>query len=53
VHHVLHHWRIRPGSHLYRWKRRHALHHYARRPCNFGVTAQFWDRVFGTAHPGR
>jgi sterol desaturase/sphingolipid hydroxylase (fatty acid hydroxylase superfamily) len=53
VHHVLHHWRIRPGSHLYRWKRRHALHHYARRPCNFGVTTQFWDRVFGTAHPSR
>ena len=53
LHHLLHHWRIRPGSYLYHWKRRHALHHYARRPCNFGVTTQFWDRVFGTAHPGR
>ncbi len=53
VHHVLHHWRVRPGSYLYRLKRRHALHHYARHSCNFGVTTQFWDRVFGTAHPGR
>jgi sterol desaturase/sphingolipid hydroxylase (fatty acid hydroxylase superfamily) len=53
VHHVLHHWRIRPGSYLYRWKRRHARHHYARQACNFGVTTQFWDRVFGTAHPAR
>jgi sterol desaturase/sphingolipid hydroxylase (fatty acid hydroxylase superfamily) len=50
VHHVLHHWRIHPGSYLYHWKRRHALHHYARHPCNFGVTTQIWDRVFGTVH---
>ena len=53
VHHVLHHWRIQPGSYLYPWKRRHALHHYARHPCNFGVTTHFWDRVFGTAHRAR
>ena len=38
MHHLLHHWRVRAGSYLYHWKRRHALHHYARRPCNFGVT---------------
>ena len=53
VHHVLHHWRIYPGSYLYHWKRRHALHHYARQPCNFGVTTLFWDRVFGTAYGAR
>jgi sterol desaturase/sphingolipid hydroxylase (fatty acid hydroxylase superfamily) len=30
-----------------------ALHHYARHPCNFGVTTQIWDRVFGTVHRAR
>jgi len=53
VHHVLHHRRIHPGSYLYHWRRRHALHHYACYPCNFGVTTHFWDRVFGTTHPAR
>ena len=53
VHHVLHHRYSHPGSYLYPWKRRHALHHYAPHPCNFGVTTQLWDRVFGTAHRGR
>ncbi len=53
IHHMLHHWRIRPGSYLYHRKHCHALHHHARQPCNFGVTSQFWDRVFGTAHRAR
>ena len=53
VHHMLHHWRIRLGSYLYHLKHCHALHHYARHPCNFGVTTLFWDRVFGTAHRTR
>ena len=46
--HAVHHWHMRHGSYLYRAKRRHAQHHYARRHCNFGVTTDFWDRVFGT-----
>jgi len=49
LHHVVHHWRIRHGTYLYRLKRRHARHHYASAPCNYGVTTGFWDRVFGTA----
>jgi sterol desaturase/sphingolipid hydroxylase (fatty acid hydroxylase superfamily) len=53
VHHVVHHWQIGPGSYLYGLKRRHALHHHARQPCNFGLTCGFWDRVFGTAFTGR
>jgi len=53
AHHVIHHWRVEQGSYLYRLKRRHALHHHARQGCNFGVTTAFWDRVFGTAFPGR
>ncbi len=52
IHHIVHHWRILPGTYLYRLKRRHALHHHARQPCNFGVTTGFWDRVFGTAFAG-
>jgi sterol desaturase/sphingolipid hydroxylase (fatty acid hydroxylase superfamily) len=49
VHHIVHHWRVEPDTYLHRLKRRHALHHHARRPCNFGVTIGAWDWVFGTA----
>jgi sterol desaturase/sphingolipid hydroxylase (fatty acid hydroxylase superfamily) len=49
THYIIHHWRIEPGNLLYTLKRRHVLHHYARKPCNYGVTSSFWDRVFGTA----
>ena len=28
VHHILHHWKIEPGSYLYRLKRHHMLHHH-------------------------
>lgn len=48
IHHMIHHWRIEHGTYLYRLKRRHAQHHYSPRPCNFGVTTSFWDRVFGS-----
>ncbi len=51
VHHADHHWRPRPGSYLHRAKRRHARHHYADHPCDFGVTIQLWDRVFHTHEP--
>ena len=50
LHHVVHHWRLRHDSYLYRVKRRHAMHHHGHVPCNFGVTSSFWDRVFGTEH---
>jgi sterol desaturase/sphingolipid hydroxylase (fatty acid hydroxylase superfamily) len=46
VHHAVHHWRTRPGSYLHQAKRRHAVHHHSRYPCNFGVTTAFWDRIF-------
>jgi sterol desaturase/sphingolipid hydroxylase (fatty acid hydroxylase superfamily) len=48
VHHVTHHWRLVPGSRLYGLKHRHARHHFAKTPGNFGVTTMFWDKVFGT-----
>jgi len=53
VHHGVHHWQPAPESYLYRAKRRHLIHHYSRRPCNFGVTIGFWDRVFGTDRKSR
>ena len=48
VHHVTHHWRLEPGTLLYRLKHRHARHHYSKTPGNFGVTSPIWDIVFGT-----
>ena len=48
VHHITHHWRLQPGTLLYRLKHRHARHHFSKRPGNFGVTTPFWDMVFGT-----
>jgi sterol desaturase/sphingolipid hydroxylase (fatty acid hydroxylase superfamily) len=50
LHHAVHRWPARAGSYLHRAKRRHALHHHARLPCNFGVTTGCWDRLFGSAH---
>jgi sterol desaturase/sphingolipid hydroxylase (fatty acid hydroxylase superfamily) len=48
VHHATHHWRLMPGSFLYRWRHRHARHHFAEAEGNYGVTTDFWDWVFGT-----
>jgi len=49
VHHIVHHWRIEPDTYLHSLNRRHALHHHAPIPCNFGVTTRFWDWIFGTS----
>ncbi len=48
VHHGTHHWhgRIAWFNRRRRW---HALHHHGEGPSCFGVTTDFWDRVFGTA----
>jgi len=48
VHHILHHWKIKPGTSWFRLKRRHMLHHHFDEMGNFGVTSGFWDVVFGT-----
>jgi sterol desaturase/sphingolipid hydroxylase (fatty acid hydroxylase superfamily) len=48
VHHGVHHWRLQPGSYLYKLKHRHALHHHFNDAGNFGVTTGFWDKAFGT-----
>ena len=48
VHHILHHWKIEPGTYWYKLKRRHMLHHHFDEMGNFGVTSGFWDVVFGT-----
>ncbi|MCX5516011.1 sterol desaturase family protein [Kaistia algarum] len=49
AHHILHHWKMTPGTYLYRLKHKHALHHFRHEDGNFGVTSLFWDYVFGTA----
>ena len=49
AHHILHHWKMEPGTFLYRLKHQHALHHFRHDEGNFGVTSLFWDHVFGTA----
>jgi len=51
VHHILHHWHPRHSGYLYRLKHRHAVHHHVDADCNFGVTTNFWDRIFRTALP--
>ena len=48
AHYGLHHWDLKRGDFLYKWKRMHALHHFAENDGNFGVTSAFWDHVFGT-----
>jgi sterol desaturase/sphingolipid hydroxylase (fatty acid hydroxylase superfamily) len=51
VHHLSHHGRLYGLRYLYRTRRRHALHH-ACETGNFGVSTDFWDRVFGTVLVG-
>ena len=49
VHHAIHYRKPRMiAIHLLMASRRHAQHHYASQPGNFGVTTSFWDHVFGT-----
>ena len=48
VHCAVHNRRARAGSWLFDAKLRHALHHHAQGPCNFGVSTGLWDAVFGT-----
>lgn len=52
VHHLLHHrprgWLARTAPGLLA---RHAAHHAAVRPGNFGVTTCMWDTAFGTRMP--
>ncbi|MDQ3903885.1 MAG: sterol desaturase family protein [Actinomycetota bacterium] len=44
----------RPRSALLRWLRaRHLRHHFADSRGDFGVSAPYWDYVFGTSLPGR
>lgn len=49
THHILHRWKMQPGTLLYRLKHEHALHHFRHDDGNYGVTSPFWDYVFGTA----
>jgi len=48
AHHIIHHWKVEPGSWGYKLKHRHGLHHHYDENGNFGVTTGFWDIVFGT-----
>jgi sterol desaturase/sphingolipid hydroxylase (fatty acid hydroxylase superfamily) len=49
-HHIVHNWKIKPGTFLYRYKKFHDIHHYEQE-VNFGVSWLIWDRVFGTYQP--
>jgi sterol desaturase/sphingolipid hydroxylase (fatty acid hydroxylase superfamily) len=50
VHHAIHYRRPRViATWLLLASRRHAQHHYACQPGNFGVTTAFWGGVFGTS----
>jgi sterol desaturase/sphingolipid hydroxylase (fatty acid hydroxylase superfamily) len=49
LHYASHHWQPRHGSYLYRVRMRHGLHHYTDGTGNFGVSVEYWDRLFGTA----
>lgn len=48
VHYAVHNLQARRGSWLFEAKVRHALHHHAEVPCNFGVSTDFWDSIFGS-----
>ena len=48
-HYAAHYGRPEPGSYFYRVRLRHARHHHLSDNGNFGVTIDFWDRIFGTA----
>lgn len=53
MHHMLHHRALTPGTWLYQYARWHGLHHKFG-DCNYGITMNWWDRVFGTSvQPGR
>ncbi len=52
VHHATHHFAIEPGDWLYQARVRHMAHHY-HDDANFGVSVDFWDRVFRTRGPRR
>lgn len=52
LHFYLHHGR--PRRRLPRWLRRwHLRHHFADAGSGFGISAPYWDLVFGTARSGR
>lgn len=48
THHAVHHW-IANGQWLRRRKQWHAAHHHTGELRRFGVTNEFWDRIFRTA----
>ncbi len=50
THHAIHQWHA-DNAWLRRRQRWHLLHHYATRPCRFGVTSGIWDVVCATVRP--
>ncbi len=52
LHYVLHH--TRPRGRLGRWLRElHMRHHFQDDTSGFGISAPYWDRVFGTSPRSR
>jgi dihydroceramide fatty acyl 2-hydroxylase len=52
LHYYLHH--SRPHGHLGRMLReRHMRHHFQDETCGFGISAPYWDEVFGTSSRAR
>jgi dihydroceramide fatty acyl 2-hydroxylase len=52
IHYYLHHFRPRgPLGRILR--ERHMRHHFQDETCGFGISAPYWDEVFGTSSRGR
>jgi sterol desaturase/sphingolipid hydroxylase (fatty acid hydroxylase superfamily) len=47
-HYAAHYGKPGAGTYFHRVRLRHARHHHLSEHGNFGVTTDFWDRVFGT-----
>ena len=52
IHYHLHH--HSPRTRMGKWLRElHMRHHFQDDECGFGISAPYWDRVFGTSHVRR
>lgn len=48
MHHLLHHVELTEGTWLQSYAQWHDKHHQGI-PCNYGITTNVWDRLFGTS----
>ncbi|KAJ9597962.1 hypothetical protein L9F63_011163 [Diploptera punctata] len=48
MHFYLHYGSPEAGSYLYYMKRYHNQHHFTHHETGFGISSNFWDKIFGT-----